>query len=80
MEPLLSGQRNSVLFDSFQKRRNGTVYPVKVQIWRIQGKDTDVFAEVVIASADQRKAFGLLEQVFDAIPGGIGVFDTIRVW
>lgn len=76
MEPLLSGQRNSVLFDSFQKRRNGTVYPVKVQIWRIQGKDTDVFAEVVIASADQRKAFGLLEQVFDAIPGGIGVFDS----
>ncbi|THV23232.1 sensor histidine kinase [Peteryoungia ipomoeae] len=76
IEPLLSGQRDSVLFDSFQKRRNGTVYPVKIQVWRIRGQDADIFAEVVIASADQRKAFGLLEQVFDAIPGGIGVFDA----
>ncbi|MFY8100259.1 MAG: PAS-domain containing protein, partial [Allorhizobium sp.] len=59
-----------------QRRRNGTVYPVKVHVWRIRGPSSDLFAEVAIATADQRKAFGLLEQVFDAIPGGIGVFDN----
>lgn len=74
--PLMLGRHHSITFDAFQRRRNGTVYPVKVHVWRIKGRDTDVFAEVAIATADQRKAFGLLEQVFDAIPGGIGVFDN----
>ena len=74
--PLMLGRSQRISFDSIQKRRNGTVYPVKVHIWRIKGQETDLFAEVAIATADQRKAFGLLEQVFDAIPGGIGVFDN----
>ncbi|KQW31501.1 hypothetical protein ASE36_04450 [Rhizobium sp. Root274] len=74
--PLLLGRTQKICFDTIQRRRNGTVYPVKVQVWRIKGEETDIFAEVAIATADQRKAFGLLEQVFDAIPGGIGVFDN----
>lgn len=76
LAPLLTGNCNSVCFDARHRRRNGTVYPVKVQVWRIRGgEDGDFYAEVAITTADQRKAFGLLEQVFDAIPGGIGVFD-----
>ncbi|TPP10104.1 sensor histidine kinase [Rhizobium glycinendophyticum] len=74
--PLLLGRTQKICFDTIQRRRNGTVYPVKVQVWRIKGEEADIFAEVAIATADQRKAFGLLEQVFDAIPGGIGVFDN----
>ncbi|MFY8100714.1 MAG: PAS domain S-box protein, partial [Allorhizobium sp.] len=74
--PLVEGSARSVTFDAIQRRRNGTVYPVKVHVWRIRGPSSDLFAEVAIATADQRKAFGLLEQVFDAIPGGIGVFDN----
>ncbi|MBC2773020.1 PAS-domain containing protein [Rhizobium sp. AQ_MP] len=74
--PLVAGGAQSVTFDAIQRRRNGTVYPVKVHVWRIRGPSSDLFAEVAIAKADQRKAFGLLEQVFDAIPGGIGVFDN----
>lgn len=74
--PLVEGSTQSVTFDATQRRRNGTVYPVKVHVWRIRGPSSDLFAEVAIATADQRKAFGLLEQVFDAIPGGIGVFDN----
>lgn len=74
--PLMLGETQKISFDTIQRRRNGTVYPVKVHVWRIAGQDTDIFAEVSIATADQRKAFGLLEQVFDAIPGGIGVFDN----
>lgn len=74
--PLMLGRSQKISFDSIQKRRNGTVYPVKVHVWRIKGQEADLFAEVAIATADQRKAFGLLEQVFDAIPGGIGVFDN----
>lgn len=76
LKPLMSGRCPSVSFDACQRRRNGTVYPVKVHVWRIRGEETDLFAEVAVATADQRKAFGLLEQVFDAIPGGIGVFDN----
>lgn len=74
--PLVDGSARSITFDAIQRRRNGTVYPVKVHVWRIRGPSSDLFAEVAIATADQRKAFGLLEQVFDAIPGGIGVFDN----
>ncbi len=74
--PLVDGSARSVTFDAVQRRRNGTVYPVKVHVWRIRGPSSDLFAEVAIVTADQRKAFGLLEQVFDAIPGGIGVFDN----
>ncbi len=74
--PLMLGRTQKISFDSIQRRRNGTVYPVKVHVWRIKGQEADIFAEVAIATADQRKAFGLLEQVFDAIPGGIGVFDN----
>lgn len=74
--PLVEGSARSVTFDAVQRRRNGTVYPVKVHVWRIRGPSSELFAEVSIATADQRKAFGLLEQVFDAIPGGIGVFDN----
>jgi PAS domain S-box-containing protein len=74
--PLIEGNARSVTFDAIQRRRNGTVYPVKVHVWRIRGPSSDLLAEVAIATADQRKAFGLLEQVFDAIPGGIGVFDN----
>jgi signal transduction histidine kinase len=73
---VLNGQCNNVSFDACHRRRNGTLYPVKVHVWRIRGDDQDLFAEVAVATADQRKAFGLLEQVFDAIPGGIGVFDN----
>ncbi|MCY1664490.1 sensor histidine kinase [Rhizobium sp. SL86] len=76
LKPLMSGRCPSISFDACQRRRNGTVYPVKVHVWRIRGEETDLFAEVAVATADQRKAFGLLEQVFDAIPGGIGVFDN----
>ncbi len=76
MVPLMLGRTQKISFDTIQRRRNGTVYPVKVHIWRIKGQENDIFAEVAIATADQRKAFGLLEQVFDAIPGGIGVFDN----
>jgi PAS domain S-box-containing protein len=74
--PLVEGSARSISFDAIQRRRNGTAYPVKVHVWRIRGPASDLFAEVAIATADQRKAFGLLEQVFDAIPGGIGVFDN----
>lgn len=74
--PLMLGRSQKICFDTIQRRRNGTVYPVKVHVWRIKGQEADLFAEVAIATADQRKAFGLLEQVFDAIPGGIGVFDN----
>jgi PAS domain S-box-containing protein len=74
--PLMLGRSQKISFDTIQRRRNGTVYPVKVHVWRIKGQEADLFAEVAIATADQRKAFGLLEQVFDAIPGGIGVFDN----
>ncbi len=74
--PLVEGSARSVTFDAVQRRRNGTVYPIKVHVWRIRGPSSELFAEVSIATADQRKAFGLLEQVFDAIPGGIGVFDN----
>ncbi|RKE85928.1 PAS-domain containing protein [Rhizobium sp. AG855] len=74
--PLMLGRAQKISFDTIQRRRNGTVYPVKVHVWRIKGQESDLFAEVAIATADQRKAFGLLEQVFDAIPGGIGVFDN----
>ncbi|MDH4442107.1 MAG: PAS-domain containing protein [Rhizobium sp.] len=74
--PLMLGRSQKICFETIQRRRNGTVYPVKVHVWRIKGQDADLFAEVAIATADQRKAFGLLEQVFDAIPGGIGVFDN----
>ncbi|SIP98704.1 Signal transduction histidine kinase [Rhizobium sp. RU35A] len=75
IEPLLSGRCTSICFDARHRRRNGTVYPVKVQAWRIRSDEGDFYAEVAVTTADQRKAFGLLEQVFDAIPGGIGVFD-----
>ncbi|MGL3606080.1 PAS-domain containing protein [Rhizobium sp. G187] len=75
IRPLVDGEANKVCFEAHHRRRNGTVYPVKVHVWRIKAEDRDIFAEVAIALADQRKAFGLLEQVFDAIPGGIGVFD-----
>ncbi|QLF69560.1 PAS-domain containing protein [Peteryoungia desertarenae] len=74
--PLVRRESTSIVFDAFHRRRNGTIYPVKVHVWRVSGQDGDLFAEVAIATADQRKAFGLLEQVFDAIPGGIGVFDN----
>lgn len=73
---VLNGQCSNISFDACHRRRNGTLYPVKVHVWRIRGEDQDLFAEVAVATADQRKAFGLLEQVFDAIPGGIGVFDN----
>lgn len=76
LKPLTSGRCPSISFEAYQRRRNGTIYPVKVHVWRIRGEETDLFAEVAVATADQRKAFGLLEQVFDAIPGGIGVFDN----
>ncbi|MDO1581220.1 sensor histidine kinase [Rhizobium oryzicola] len=76
LEPLIIGRCTNISFDCYQRRRNGTVYPVKVHVWRIREQETDLFAEVAVAAADQRKAFGLLEQVFDAIPGGIGVFDN----
>ena len=74
--PLVKGDCTSIVFDAFHRRRNGTIYPVKTHVWRVSGNEGDIYAEVAIATADQRKAFGLLEQVFDAIPGGIGVFDN----
>lgn len=43
--PLVEGSTRSVTFDAIQRRRNGTVYPVKVHVWRIRGPSSDLFAE-----------------------------------
>ncbi|MGW8248673.1 MAG: putative bifunctional diguanylate cyclase/phosphodiesterase [Acidiferrobacterales bacterium] len=56
VRPLLSGKKNSLLFQTVHKRKDGTTYPVEVRLQLSRIGDTSMFVSIIMDITERRAA------------------------
>jgi diguanylate cyclase (GGDEF)-like protein/PAS domain S-box-containing protein len=56
VRPLLSGKKNSLLFQTLHKRKDGSTYPVEVRLQLTRVGDDSMFVSIIMDITDRRAA------------------------
>ena len=56
IRPLLSGKKNSLLFQTVHKRKDGTTYPVEVRLQLTRVGDASMFVSIIMDITERRAA------------------------
>lgn len=79
VQPLRSGTRDKLRFETIHQRKNGTTYPVEIHLQLVNFGSENVFLAIVLDITERRQAEELQRQlttIFDATPDFIGIADT----
>lgn len=75
VQPLLKGEKRQLTFETVHKRKDGTTYPVKINLQLIQADGQSVFLAIIEDITERKKAEAALQRQYelnrkllDAIP------------
>lgn len=61
LQPLLKGEKKHLVFETIHKRKNGTIYPVKINLQLIAANGRSVFFAIIEDIAERKRNEALLQ-------------------
>ncbi|MEZ0328965.1 MAG: PAS domain S-box protein [Dissulfuribacterales bacterium] len=55
LQPLLKGEKKQLVFETIHRRKNGTIYPVKINLQLIEANGRSVFFAIIEDIAERKK-------------------------
>lgn len=78
VEPLRTGKKKKVFFESRQKRKDASLYPVEVHLQLLEHENRSVFAAIVLDISERKKASEQLRKLSQAVehsPSAVVILD-----
>lgn len=74
-EPLRSGEKDLLVFESQHRRKSGSLYPVEVRLQLFKSEQFAIFVAIITDATERVAAESRLKNLFEAFPDAILIMD-----